>query len=66
MPKVKLRCDQYLMLVSNYGKANSGVELFCERDRGHSGKHCAITEHEINPKGREDTHEHHDILIYWR
>lgn len=58
----KDRCNEYLMLCCNYGDSNSGVELFCNRTKGHKGKHRAL----VTKETASDMPIHKDISVYWK
>jgi hypothetical protein len=63
MKNYKDKCNEYLMICCNYGDANSGLELFCDRLKGHKGKHRALATKET---GTSDTPIHEDIVVYWK
>lgn len=57
-----MRCDSYLMICSDYGDSNSGTECYCNREKGHKGKHRATVTTE---RGTTDEPIHEETEIYW-
>lgn len=40
--KKNKRCDDYLVLCATIGDLNAGAEIFCDRPKGHKGKHSGF------------------------
>jgi hypothetical protein len=59
---MKIRCDYYLVLCSTIGDGNSGAEIFCDRPRGHKGKHSGFATRE----SVDGDFAHDDIRIWWK
>jgi len=59
--KKNKRCDDYLVLCATIGDLNAGAEIFCDRLKGHKGKHSGLVMMEsTDGRGR-----HYDVKIWW-